>query len=151
MTVAMTSRCGRCRSVGGGGSFGTLSKCKFPLRPKVEHSYEGFCKLKQRKPNNQSPLIYMEIFEHSQAQKVTVWGFSGVLGYIQLTDAQNKLKRSTDAYNTIQSYGSLMLGCRVWLPRKEFGGAALTTQGAPAYIRACFKTPNTIVTFRLFS
>lgn len=66
----------------------------FPRYPKVECSYENFHKPKRHKVKRQLPLTDMKkmFLSISRPEKERILGFSGMLGRLTLTDAQNKAR-----------------------------------------------------------
>jgi len=74
-----------------------------PRYPKVEHSYEIFCKLKWHRAKKQLPFIYMEKYlSIRRLKKEPLLGFSDTLGHL-LMGAQNKDKA--------QMFTALAAGC----------------------------------------
>lgn len=57
--------------------------------PKVEHSYETFCKPKRHKPKQFTIHLYGKIFEHPRHKKINSLGFPDTLGYVLVTNAEN--------------------------------------------------------------
>ena len=64
--------------------------------PKVEHPYESFHKLKWHKAKKYLPVIYMENFLSIPDTKNHLLGLFWSLGYILVTNAENKLRESAD-------------------------------------------------------